>query len=136
MLRAADEMGVAPQFREDLEKWVGRLLSPEWEVVLVADDTLGELASVKTWLSMRETTITVCPTRYLPRNRTACHEVVHVLLKRMDQVAERMIGDLPEPLRQFARDTWAQAHEEVTEELARLFLRAYGESDGQATQQI
>jgi len=130
MLKVASEMGVAPEFRRELETWVKRLLSPEWEVVLVADDTFGDRAAVKAYVPNREATIMVCPTRDVRPRLTACHEVVHILLKRMDDVAERMIGQLPEPLRQFARDTWAEAHEEVTEDLARAFCRAYREHDG------
>ena len=130
MLKVASEMGVAPQFRRDLEAWVEQLLSPEWEVVLAADDTFGDRAAVKAYIPNREATIAVCPTRDVRPNLTACHEVVHILLKRMDDVAERMIALLPEAARQFSRDTWAEAQEEVTEELARAFCRAYGDHDG------
>ena len=130
MLKVASEMGVAPQFRRDLEIWVGRLLSSEWEVVLAADDTFADRAAVKAYVPNREATIVVCPTRDVRFHLTASHEVVHILLKRMDDVAERMLAQLPETVRQFARDTWAEAHEEVTEDLARAFCQVYGESDG------
>jgi hypothetical protein len=110
MLRQAHEMGAAPEFRRELETWVARLLSSEWEVVLGADDTLGDRASVSVSVRNHEATVMVCPTRDVRPNLTACHEIVHILLRRM---------------RQFARDTWVEAHEEVTEEVARAFMRAY-----------
>jgi hypothetical protein len=130
MLKVASEMGVAPQFAQELEAWIKRLLGPEWEVVLAADDTYGERACVKAYVPSREATIMVCPTRDVRPQATACHEVVHILLQRIQDVTERMIDQLPEAVRQFARDTWAAAHEEVTEELARAFCRAYGDHDG------
>jgi hypothetical protein len=125
MLRQAHEMGAAPEFRRELETWVARLLSSEWEVVLGADDTLGDRASVSVSVRNHEATVMVCPTRDVRPNLTACHEIVHILLRRMHDVAWRIIDQLPEALRQFARDTWVEAHEEVTEEVARAFMRAY-----------
>jgi hypothetical protein len=125
MVKGAHEMGAAPEFREEVEAWVARLLGPEWEVVLGADDTLADRAAVSVCVRNREATIMVCPTRDVRRNSTACHEVVHILLRRMHDVAWRIIDQLPEPLRQFARDTWVDAHEEVTEDVARAFMRAY-----------
>jgi hypothetical protein len=130
MLRVASEIGAAPQFRRDLEAWIERLLGPEWDVVLAADDTYGERACVKAYVPGREATIMVCPTRDVRPQATACHEVVHILLQRMQDVAERMIDQLPEAMRPFARQTWAEAHEETTEDLARAFCRAYGLQPG------
>jgi len=127
-VRSATEMGAAPQFRADLETWVDRLLRPEWDVVLGADDTLGERASVRVCVANREATVIVCPTRDVRPDITACHEVVHIILWRLHDVATRMIAQLPESLRGYADATWAAAAEEVTEELARAFCRAYGES--------
>jgi len=125
MMRLAHEMGVAPEFARELEAWVDRLLGAEWEVVLAADDTYGDRAGVNVCLRNREATVTVCPTADVRPHATACHEVVHILLRRMHEVAWRIIDQLPEALRQFARDTWVEAHEEVTEDIARAFIRAY-----------
>ena len=126
MLKPAHEMGGAPQFRQELETWVARLLTPEWEVVFVADDTITDRAQVRACIDQREATITCNPARQVRPGGDACHEVVHILLRRMHDVASRIIDQLPEALRQFARDTWGEAHEEVTEEVARAFMRAYG----------
>ena len=104
-----------------------RLLDPEWDIVLATDDTCGERAYVKTYLPSREATIMVCPTRDVRPMATACHEVVHILLQRVQDAAQRIIEQLPEELRRFAQETWTEAHEETTEDVARAFRRAYGD---------
>lgn len=130
MLRDAHEMGAAPDFRGDLETWVARLLGPEWEVVFVADDTLVDRAQVRASVEQREATVTCNPARQVRTSGDACHEVVHMLLRRLNDVAWRIVDQLPESLRQFARETWTEAHEEVTEDVARAFIRAY-QTEGQ-----
>ncbi len=128
---AAAEMPGAARFREELARWAERiLLDPGWEIVLGADDMLDGRAMVKTCVRFREATVMVNPAADGDPPATACHEVMHIALKRMDDVAQRIIAQLPAPLQEFAKQTWAEAEEEVTEGLARAFMRAYGESDG------
>jgi len=131
MLKDAAQLGGAPEFRAKVEQWVSRLLDRDWEIVITADDTISGTASAQIWLANKEATVRVNPLGDGKSSHNACHEIVHIMLDRMGQVAQRMIGQLPADLRGFADKTWTQALEEVTEELTRRFLAAYGEkADG------
>jgi hypothetical protein len=131
MLVDAHEMGGAPEFRRELHRWVTRLLDPDWHVVLGNDDSMTDRAQVRVCLSQHEATVLCSPTQEIRPGIDACHEVVHIVLRPMHEVACRIIDQLPEAMRSFARQTWDEAHEAVTDEVARQFVRAYASAEAQ-----
>ncbi len=137
-VRGAETMGIATEFRAEVERWVPRLLrDPGWDVVLAFDDTNDFRAEAKTLVEQREATIIANPTRLCETRHTACHEVVHILLRRLCHRGEYLLSLLPEELQPMAREVWQEAKEETTEEITRAFLAAYEERDsGEASHQV
>jgi len=134
----AAEMGVAPEFRDWVERWGNRiLLDPGWEIVVVADDTLPDDAWAKTIIAQRIVTIAINCSHIMDPRHVACHEVVHIAMKRFQAVTEHVLELLADQPRQLAVRTMDDAKEEAVESLARAFLAAYDEVDhGKASHEV
>ena len=107
------------------KKWAKRFGGEtNWRCKVEADLELdrGDLAAVTFNQEYRTATFRYRPGSE-PENATACHEAVHLLVARLYIVAQKLAATSGEPAKQ-----WVEAaNEEVVEEIANLFLVAYGE---------
>jgi len=106
--------------------WFDRIIGdPGWTLRFIADDDCPNDAEVTHRFRYREATFRYRPSTP-PTNALAAHEVCHVAVARL----YAMSVDLLAPLDRdgFARKAVDAAAEEVVDDLARAFVRAYGET--------
>jgi len=108
--------------------WQERLLGDDaWEIIYVADSSMGDLrAQAEMLASSRKATIRF-NADLSPRNATACHEFVHLLLCHLTQAADDVARTLDSPAAGLALTLLDRRAEEVTAVLTARFLAAYGE---------
>ena len=110
--------------------WFRRLIpDPGWTLVFDANDELKNDAELTMQPRYREATFHYRPSAE-PRSRslTACHEVCHLVIARIYCLGSDMFKHLDSS--GVTMKAFDAAVEEAVEDLARAFLRAYGESDG------
>lgn len=108
--------------------WEKRLLHDDgWEVVYVADSSIGEVrAQAEMNAKSRKATIRFNPDLE-PRNATACHEFVHLLMCHFTGYADDVARTLDDTTAGYALTVLDRQAEELTAVLTARFLAAYGE---------
>ncbi len=116
---------------EDLfRKWFGRLIiDPGWTLTFAPDEHLDWPASYTVIRPHRQMVIRYRPT-HQPSDEIACHEVCHLFITQVEHAALNATDELSAPADQIARKAIKDAAEQAADDLARAFLRAYGETDG------
>jgi len=110
-------------------KWFERLLpDPDWTLRFIPDDECASDAGVTHRFRYREATFRFRPSLE-PTDMVACHEVCHVLVARIYVNAKQLIESAGDP-QGMGGVALEGATEEMVEDLARAFVRAYGESHG------
>ncbi len=117
------------QWESLFKKWFERLiLDPGWSVSCVGDEHLEYPASYTVIIAHRQAVFRYDPNQ-LASNRIACHEVCHLFFATIAKGTGHAFGELPETGRRIAERHLKDAEEEAVDDLARAFLRAYGEEN-------
>ena len=121
-------MSFEAEWRELFGLWQKRLLHDDgWEIVIVADSSIGDVrAQAEMNAKSRKATIRFNPD-LKPRNATACHEIVHLLVCHFSQAADDVARTLGEPAADLALCVLDRRGEELVVVLTARFLAVYGE---------
>ena len=118
------------QWEALFRKWFERLIvDPDWQLTILADEHIDSPANYSVIRPHRQAVF-----RYRPAHTAstiiACHEVCHLFLSQMQHAGDQIAEQLPGPAQALARKWMEDAMEHAADDLARAFLRAYGDSDG------
>lgn len=122
------------QWKALFRKWCARLLpAPGWTLHFIPDDDCQNEAEITHRFRYREATMRFRPS-VQPSDMLVCHEVCHVLVARLYVNALELLQGAGDAVG-FAKRAIDGATEEMVEDLARAFVRAYRKSDNQPRRQ-
>jgi len=124
-------MNYSAEWEALFRKWIGRLMpTPDWEIRFIPDDDCPNRAEVTSQFRYREATFRYRPSDP-PNELTACHEVCHLLTARAYALGRELL-DTAGDRDGIGRRAFDGAIEEVVNDMARAFVRAYEGEDGTA----
>jgi hypothetical protein len=110
--------------------WFGRLIiDPDWQMTALADEHIDASANYSVIRPHRQVVFRFRP-QHQASSLIACHEVCHLFLSQMQHAGDAIADQLPAPAQALARKWMEDAMEHAADDLARAFMRAYGEHDG------